>query len=192
MTEASDALTPLIRSRRVVRAYATDPVSVADLRTVLDAARWALAASNGRIIHCLVIRDRATIGLLGKISPGMSPHPPALIVLCIDHDQARRLRVQLEKDTTVLMDVGAAMMNMSLAAHALGLGTCPVTSFSRAGVRTLLDLPQHLSPEVLLQVGHPSPTPPPRVRRPGVSTRYTVDDFTSSERIGERLPAVDE
>lgn len=48
-------------------------------------------------------------------------------------------------------------MNMMLAAHALGLGSCPTTSFSQAGVRAVLELPAHAVPEFLLQLGHRPP-----------------------------------
>lgn len=188
MTEQWTTLRPIIRSRRVVRTYGPRPVTTEDIRSVLEAARWALAAGNARLLHCLVVRDPVTIELVGKVSPGMSRQPPALVVICLDHARARDLRVQLERDTAVWMDIGAAMMNMSLAAHALGLGSCPVTSFSRSGVRTMLDLPEHLSPEVLLQLGWRDPDAPARVLRPGASTRYTVDDFTSWERIGGPPP----
>jgi nitroreductase len=57
------------------------------------------------------------------------------------------------------MDVGTAAMNMMLMAHALGLGSCPVTSFSRSGAAAMLELPPHLTPEWILIVGHPAPVP---------------------------------
>jgi nitroreductase len=65
---------------------------------------------------------------------------------------------QLDKHRTAWIDVGTALMNMSLAAHALGLGSYPVTSFSRSGLRAVLELPIHLQPELILQVGRPEPS----------------------------------
>ena len=58
-------------------------------------------------------------------------------------------------------------MNMMLAAEEISLGTCPTTSFSRSGVAAALRLPEHLRPELLLQVGHRGEArrrPRPRVR----------------------------
>lgn len=64
-------------------------------------------------------------------------------------------------------------MNMQLMAHALGLGTTPVTSVSTSGVRAVLDLPSHLRPDLLLQLGHPAP-----VEATARGRRMRVEDMT--------------
>ena len=43
--------------------------------------------------------------------------------------------------------------------HSLGLGSGIVTSFSRAAVRTILNLPEHLSPELFICLGYAAPNP---------------------------------
>ena len=48
MTEEGESVLAAIRSRRVVRAMAPDPVPRALLEKVLDAARWAPSAGNRR------------------------------------------------------------------------------------------------------------------------------------------------
>ena len=50
---------------------------------------------------------------------------------------------------------------MMLAAHALGVGAGPVSSFSRAAVGVALQLPPGWSPELIVCLGHPAPTQPP-------------------------------
>jgi nitroreductase len=57
--------------------------------------------------------------------------------------------------------VGTAVQTMLLAAHAIGLGAGPVMSFSKAAVGVILQLPDHLSPEALVCLGHPAPEGPP-------------------------------
>ena len=49
---------------------------------------------------------------------------------------------------------------VSLAAPALGLGICFVTSWSAEAVRGVLAMPAHIRPDVLLAIGHPVPKPP--------------------------------
>lgn len=148
-----------IRTRRAHRSYTEEPVSREALEHLLAAARWAPSASNRRIQRFVVIQDPPTIRLLGHASPGMAEQPAALILICNDQRAARRLGVQFERDTTSWIDVGAAAQNMMLAAHEMGLATCPATSFSRAAVREVLRLPSHLRPEYFLQIGHPAPEP---------------------------------
>jgi nitroreductase len=51
------------------------------------------------------------------------------------------------------------------AAHAVGLGSCPVTSFRRAAVACLLGLPEGVEPRLVVRLGHPAEHQPP-VRAP--------------------------
>ncbi|MEU1198728.1 nitroreductase family protein [Streptomyces sp. NPDC005813] len=68
------------------------------------------------------------------------------------------------------IDAGTAAATMMLAAHAIGLGSGPVTSFSRVAVATLLALPDPVRPELIICLGHPAAEqPPPMLRRNGTS-----------------------
>jgi hypothetical protein len=80
--------------------------------------------------------------------------------------------------------VGTALQTMLLAAHAIGLGAGPVMSFSKAAVRVVLQLPDHLSPEALVCLGHPAPDGPPPMRTRGRITWQSLTDW-------EAFPATD-
>jgi nitroreductase len=54
---------------------------------------------------------------------------------------------------------------MLLAAHALRLGSGPVTSFSKAAVGAALNLPGSLRPEMIICLGHPDRNEPPPMSR---------------------------
>jgi nitroreductase len=122
------------------------------------------------------------------VSPGMLTAPPALIVILTDLAKAERESLQLEHDHANWMDVGTAAMNMMNMAHALGLGSCPVTSFSRSGASVMLDLPPHLTPEWLLIVGHPAPAPPARRLGANAPKPITARDLTWWELPGRHDP----
>lgn len=171
-----------IRSRRAVRVYANEPVGDAAIRRIVESARWASSASNRRIHRYLVVRDPLRLRLVRTLSPGMQTVPPAAIVVCTDRDKARQAGVKLERDPTTWIDVGTAAMNMMLAAHELGLGSCPVTSFSAAGLAVALDLPNGIVPELLLTLGRPASGPAPGQTRG--RERIAVDDLIDWERIG--------
>jgi nitroreductase len=180
--DPASVLLQTIRTRRVARSFTEEPVSEADLRKILESARWALSAGNRYINKFLVVQDPQRIRLTRAVSPGMLARPPALIVILTDLHKAAEQQVQVERDTAVAVDVGTAAMNMSLVAHALGLGSCPATSFSRSGVAAALDLPASMIPEFILQLGHPAPQA--RVMRAEASTRLTVESLTYWERVG--------
>ena len=49
------------------------------------------------------------------------------------------------------------MQTMLLAAHALELGSGPVTSFNKVAVGIILNLPDNVTPELMVCIGHPAP-----------------------------------
>ncbi len=185
-SNVAETVLQTMRSRRVVRSFTDEPVSEADLRMILESARWALSAGNRYISKFLVVQDPNRIRLVKAVSPGMLARPTALIVILTDLEKAAEQQVQIERDTATSVDVGTAAQNMSLMAHALGLGSCPATSFSRSGAAATLDLPSTMVPEFILQLGHPAPQP--RVMRAGAATKLSVESLTYWEHVGRPMP----
>ena len=161
-----------IRSRRAVREFTDQLVDRAAIERILRAVRWAPSAGNRRLHKVVVVDDRAEIARVRSISPGMFGDPPILFILCTDATQLAKQGVK-DHDTSTMVDVGTTAMCMMLAAHELGLGSCPTTSFSEEGVRGALNLPGELTPDFILQVGHPSPSAPG-----SGGEKVTIDDFT--------------
>jgi nitroreductase len=173
-----------VRSRRVCRRFTDEPVAESDLWLVLEAARRAASASNRHIHRFLVVQDPRRVRLVRMLSPGMLAAPKVLIVICTDLAAAKEAQTQLDQDTTVSIDVGTAAMNMMLAAQALGLGSCPATSFSRAGVAEILELPPQARSEFILQLGYPAPEE--RLLPARRKARLSTADLAYWERYGER------
>ncbi len=168
-----------IRTRRVTRDFTEEAVMREDLLHVLEAARWAPSAGNRRLHRFIAIQDPITIKLIRAVSPGIHGHPTALVVICIDWAKVARLGCKAHHPG-VYIDVGTAAENMLLAAHSLGLGAGPMTSFSREGVRVILRLPDWLSPELMICLGYPD-TPRSSPRRPAKPTR--LEDLVCWERF---------
>lgn len=186
--DQADTVYEAIRTRRAVRAFTDEPVSVADIRRIIEAARWASSAGNRRLHRFFVTRDPQKIDLVSTIGPGFYGTPTALIVICTDLEKSEHTGVQRERDTSTWIDVGTAAMNMQLMAHALGLGTTPVTSVSQSGLRAALDLPDHLRPDLILQLGHPAPA---ATARTGRGQRLRIEEITDWEAPGGVIPATD-
>ena len=185
---SAEQLLALMKSRRVCRTFTEEPVSDEHLQVLTEAARWATSAGNRHIHKFLVVRNPEVIRLVRSVSPGMLTAPPALIVILTNLDAAAPESLQLEHDHANWMDVGTAAMNMMNVAHALGLGSCPVTSFSRSGASVMLGLPPHLVPEWILIVGHPAPAPRHRPLGAAAPKPVTARDFTYWEQPGRHHP----
>lgn len=154
-TAMNDPTLKTIWSRRVIRSFSGEPVTRADLAIVVEAARWAPSASNGRLQKFVVVQSQNRIRQIRAMSPGLTSNPAALVVICTDWQKAERAG-HVPGDGYIYIDVGTAAENMLLAAHAIGLGAGPVTSFSKAGLQVLLDLPDWLSPDLIVCLGHPA------------------------------------
>ena len=108
-----------IRTRRTIRRFKPDPVKDENLRTILDAGRWAPSFSNLQPWRFIVIRDTEIKSALDKAARESVLHlgineAPVVILVCVD----RRI------DPLHSIEAGAAAtQNMALAAQSLGLNT---------------------------------------------------------------------
>ncbi|MBN9112028.1 MAG: nitroreductase family protein [Pseudonocardia sp.] len=163
-----------IRSRRVVRAMTDEPIPRETLERILDAARWAPTAGNRHLQRFVASDDPGTLRALRMVSPGMLQRPVAVVGICVDRDLAVDYGFARHAHS-LSVDVGTAAATLLLAAHALGVGGGPVTSFSRAAVGAVLDVPAGWTPEFLVCLGHPAPGGPGALRR---GRRVTWQDLT--------------
>ncbi len=166
-----DEVLAAIRSRRVVRAMTDEPVERAHLEAILDAARWAPTAGNRHLQRYVATDDPATLRVLRMVSPGMIQRPTAAIAICTDRALAAEYGFP-PAAPGLFVDVGTAAATILLAAHALGIGAGPVTSFSRAAAGVVLALPDGWVPELVVCLGHPAPgAPAPMAARPRLTWR---------------------
>jgi nitroreductase len=88
----------------------------------------------------------------------------ALMILCADKRRAYDKGGEVGRDVLSIMDIAIATQNICLEATDLGLGSCIIRSFNQDAVRALLDLPENISPELVVSLGYPRsiPNPPPR------------------------------
>ncbi|RSS81168.1 nitroreductase family protein [Streptomyces sp. WAC06614] len=167
-TGPGNAVLDAIRTRRVVRAMTAEPVDPRQVEAVLDSARYAPRAGNRHLHRYVAVTRPALLRAVRMVSPGMLQRPAAVIVVCVDWARFRSYGFG-PTNAGPYIDVGTAAATMLLAAHGIGLGAGPVTSFSRAAVGTLLGLAEGLRPELIVCLGHAAPgqEQPPRVRRKG-------------------------
>ncbi|MFC7657260.1 nitroreductase family protein [Pseudonocardia benzenivorans] len=159
-----------IRSRRVVRAMTGEPLARATLEAILDAVRWAPTAGNRHLQRFVASDDPGTLRALRMVSPGMLQRPAAVVAVCVDRDLAADYGFAPDA-RSLSVDVGTATATLLLAAHALGVGSGPVTSFSRVAAAAVLDVPSGWTVELVVCLGHPAPVEPGRLGRGRVTWR---------------------
>jgi len=148
-----------IFSRRSVRQYTSKVVPDALVTELLKAAMAAPSAGNEQPWQFIVVRDRAILDEIPKFHPysAMVKHASVAILVCGD------LTLEKYKGFWV-QDCSAATENLLLAATAKGLGAVWTAVYPMedrvAGMRKLLNLPEHIMPLSLVPIGYPaSPLP---------------------------------
>ena len=147
----------LAQTRRSVRSYTQEPVSNEDMQYIMECARIAPSAVNFQPWHFYIVR---TPELQAKLRQTYSREwfntAPLYIVGCIRHDQSWHRRFD-QKDHGDI-DIAIATEHICLAAAERGLGTCWVCNFDYNAVREALNLPEYLSPVVMIPIGYPADT----------------------------------
>jgi nitroreductase len=154
-----------IFGRRSIRLYAPGSVSEQDVTLLLQAAMAAPSAMTKDPWRFVIVRQPQTLTQLATILPGgkMLSTAALSIVVCGDLDAAFERQLSF-----LLQDCSAAIENLLLAAHGLGLGACWVgvhpTPHSVREVSKLLGLPASIIPIAAIALGRPGEQPEPRTR----------------------------
>jgi nitroreductase len=155
-----------IMGRRSVRSYTPEAVSREDLDAVLEAARWAPSWANTQCWELIVVEDAGIRQELARTLPEKNPargavaQAPVVIAACARTGVAGFFKGQAvtDKGDWLLFDVALALQNLTLAAHARGLGTVHVGFFDSRQAGDILKVPEGLTVVELMPLGHPAAT----------------------------------
>ena len=142
-----------IFTRRSIRKFTGEIVNDTDLKTIIKAGCYAPSAENKQPWNYVIVKDKATLENISKFHTRarMITQAGCGIVVCGDKEKQSQVGFIIE-------DCSAAIENMLLVAHGLGLGTVwcglyPVTQFTKT-IKKLLNLPPEIIPVGLVVVGY--------------------------------------
>jgi nitroreductase len=149
-----------IVSRRNVRSFTDRPIPAADLDQILEAGRRSPSSQNWQPWDFILVTERAQLRELSQVwrSAGHVAESAATIVVIGPAADNEFHRAQL--------DLGQAVMAMTLAAADLGVGSCHagVADIDRA--RELLGFPADRDWALLISLGYPADRPLTPVKKP--------------------------
>jgi len=156
-----------IAKRRSIRAYKNEPLPEGSLQKILEAARMSPTAGNRQEYKFIVVKDEETRKALVPICNNQAFVGEAAVVIvgCATNPSRRYSAV----------DVAIALDHMTLAAVALGLGTCWIGAFSEEKVKELLDIPEGVTVWCLLPIGVPA-------AESAVRPRKTAEELFPAEK----------
>jgi nitroreductase len=149
-----------ITSRRNVRSFADRPVAADDLDQILEAGRRAPSSQNWQPWDFILVTDRDQLRELAQLWRGaghVAGSAATIVVLAPPENNAFR-RAQL--------DLGQAIMAMTLAAADLGIGSCHAGVQDVDRARELFGFPADRDWAFLISLGYPANRPLRPIKHP--------------------------
>ena len=175
-----------IKNRRSIRSFKPDPVPETLLKEILEAAQWAPSAGNCQARDFIIVKNPKIKRRLCEAAFEQSfvEKAPVDIVVCANEKRSAAVYGSRGKNLYCILDAAAAVQNILLAVHALGLGTCWVGAYSDEEVAHALDLPEWIKPIAIIPIGYPDekPEPPERIEARAIThgERYKASEGSRS------------
>jgi nitroreductase len=150
--KSMDALQAIF-TRRSIRKFTGAPISEEHMETLLKAGFSAPSAHNLQPSHFIVVKNPATLEYIAEMHPyaKMLPQAGCCIVVCGDDEVQKIKGLQVE-------DCSAAIQNILLAAHGLGLGAVWCGLYPSPELTKIISvankLPDNIEPIGMIVVGH--------------------------------------
>ena len=182
-----------LQGRRSCRDFLKDPVDKDTIEKILAAAVTAPSPLNTQPWQFIVITDDAKKQAihaeaercrdwaaeksgwkwLNKYEAGFLKEAPVLIAVVGDPQKTGVDMYQEEGGAGYQLACAAAIQNMLLAAHALGLGSLWFTFYDKDELRKILDIPENKTPVSLICIGKTDTAPAATPRKDAKEkTRY--------------------
>jgi len=148
-----------IFTRRSIRKYLPGSIPSKDIEEILKAAMYAPTARNSQTWRFVVVEERDDLTQLAQIHPygKMLAQASVAILVCGDThvDPLEGYQIQ---------NASAAVQNILLACHGLGLGAVWLGVYPRKqrmeALSSWFGLPEHIMPIALISIGIPDEEKP--------------------------------
>lgn len=147
----SETILDIIKKRRSIRHFNSAKIPDEQMQQILEAGRWAPSGANAQPWRFIVVTKRETLAALAECcyyKVFRSRHvgeAGAAVVICADPDAGSR---------TYQIDAAIAGTNMTLAATAMGIGSCWIGAFEEQTIRDTLRIPPNLRIIALIAFGY--------------------------------------
>ncbi len=158
-----------IISKRDLRVYTDQPIADDVMHRILQAGRMAGSAKNLEVNRLVLVTDQAVQDALveaGDFSSWIGTSA-AIVGFASPAAELRQF------------DVGRQAQNMMIAAHAEGVGSCPVTLQHADRARAAVGLPDDWAMGMVITLGYCVPDHP---ESPLKRTRVSLDDLVVHNR----------
>ena len=169
----------VIRTRRSIRKYKSNPVSDEDIEYILNAARLAPSAKNRQCWRYVVVKDKKLIEKIASSRPESKEwinQAPVIIVVCADPNESSKR----EGKELYLFDLGISFEHLLLAAKDIGLATCCICGFDEKTVKDAIGVPENIRVVAFTPLGYPAE------EKDEVTDRKPLEEIIFYEKYGQK------
>ncbi|MDQ5986147.1 MAG: 5,6-dimethylbenzimidazole synthase [Syntrophus sp. SKADARSKE-3] len=168
-----------IKNRRSCRNFLAEPISSDLIEKILESATWAPSAANNQPWEFIVITnkeikdkihfesmickkkiyDRSGWKWVDKYQAGFIMEAPVIIAVVGDPEKIGAHKYLKGTEAIYQHGCAAAIQNMLLAAHALGLGSLWFTLFDRDIMKQTLGIEETKEPLAMICIGKAAGSP---------------------------------
>jgi len=155
----------VIKKRKSIRKYKSDPIPDGVLDRILEAGRIAPSAKNIQPWHFIVIKDPGIKKRVAEASRSQLFMADADVIICgcaLEKIAWGRMGGYM---SSFAVDLAIAMDHIILASANEGLGTCWIGSFDEKAVKEILQVPDDVKVVALTPIGYPAVAPADRGRK---------------------------
>lgn len=158
-----------IITKRDLRVYTDKPIPDEVMHRILQAGRMAGSAKNFESNRLIVVTDQDVQEAIAESGDFSSWIGTSAAVIGFA-SPAQEMR---------MFDVGRQAQNMMVAAHAEGIGSCPITLQHADRARAAVGLPDDWAMPMVITLGYPVDDHP---ASPLQRTRVSLDDLVRYDR----------
>jgi nitroreductase len=180
----------VIFTQRSIRRFKPDPITLADVHLIVEAAVRAPNGGNQQVARFLVVNDRETIREFGKLyheawwakrhdegfqqREGLPRRYHAAAGLADAMAEVPCIVFALALHAGPADSVVPAVQNLMLAARAIGIGSVPTTLHPSVMERfhRMFDIPDDVGLHFCVPLGYPQGNFGPNVRKPTSETTF--------------------
>ncbi len=169
-----------IKLRRSARSYLKKEVDIDLVAEVIDAARYAPSSGNIQNWKFVLVKDEKTRNSIASICKDQAFVAKAPVIIVV-YAEIKRIKILYGIRGEALYSIqncAAAIQNMIIRAHDLGLATCWVGDFDEKKLNDVLGASGDIRPQAIITLGYASEHRPTK--------KQPLKNFIFFDKWGER------
>ncbi len=176
-----------IKTRRSIRKFLDIPVEWDKVGDIVDAGRHAPNSGNLQNWKFIVVLNQDTRNSIAEacLQQMWMSKAPVHIIICAEPEKTKRFYGIRGERLYSVQNCAAAIQNMLLTAHSLGLGGCWVGAFDEDMLKRVTGIPESVRPQAIIPLGYPAekvPTP----------MQYQLENTVFMESWGNKIADMNE